>query len=68
MVCQDYRRFNLVTVKNRTPIPRIYDLLDAAGVTSVQPFVQYSIQSGCFRCGLATRMWRVCPHPYTYAR
>ena len=29
-VCQDYRRLNAVTTKNRTPIPRIDDLLDAA--------------------------------------
>ena len=29
-VCQDYRRLNSVTHKNRSPIPRIDDLLDAA--------------------------------------
>jgi hypothetical protein len=34
-VCQDYRRLNSVTVKNRTPIPRIDDLLDAAGGFSI---------------------------------
>jgi hypothetical protein len=34
-VCQDYRRLNSVTVKNRSPIPRIDDLLDAAAGFSV---------------------------------
>lgn len=27
-LCMDYRQLNKVTIKNRYPLPRIYDLMD----------------------------------------
>ncbi|MCP5057883.1 MAG: RNA-directed DNA polymerase, partial [bacterium] len=45
-VCIDYRELNLVTVKDRYPLPRCDDLLDMAGQGGAKYFTKLDLKAG----------------------
>ena len=47
-MCVDYRRLNAITVKDRTPIPRVDELLDVLGKASV--FTSLDLYKGYHQC------------------
>jgi len=43
-LCIDYRQLNKVTIKNRYPLPRIYDLMDQ--LVGARVFSKIDLRSG----------------------
>jgi Reverse transcriptase (RNA-dependent DNA polymerase) len=51
-LCVDYRGLNQVTIRNRYPLPLLYELLDRLG--SAKIFTQFDIREAYYRIRIAT--------------